>query len=165
MRLHKIHTQRGFTILEVMLSVMIIGIMALLAIPRILDTDRRAAYITAHQIVADMRLARTNAVTNVEKYLVKFYPDGAGWGPYTGYRIFRDGDETDVDKAVKSVKIPDQLTVNAAPGSAGRWPPELVFTSLGSIEDGTNWVILHVTGGGHQVNIKSTYTTGKVSIQ
>lgn len=158
----KIQSQRGFTILEVMLAVTIIGIMALLAVVRILDTDRRAAYITAHKLVADMRLTRANAIAKGKEHVVKFYPGGAG--PYTGYRIFEDGKQGNVADAIESVSIRDELTVVADPGNAA-WVPELMFTVLGNIGNAGTGVIINVTGGGHQVNIEATVATGKVTVQ
>ena len=160
----KIQTEHGFTILEVMLSVMIIGIMALLAIPRILDTDRRAAYITAHQIVADMRLARSMSIANADRYSVGFV---LSEGRYVGYQIFRTQDKEedgDVDDVIKSMMIPDQLTFEPDEVNGG-WAPDLIFTFLGNIENAGTGSIAHVTGGGHQVNIEATVATGKVSVQ
>lgn len=151
MKLHKIYTERGFTILEVMLSVMIIGIMALLAVPRILDTRRHVVYMTHQQIVADMRYARGLAIAKSESYAVRFSPDE---GPYNKYEIVRVADDT---IPVKSMQIPANKIVC---GPAGGFGGALTFYRFGNASD-TGAVIL-LSAEGRQESINVVRATGRV---
>ena len=145
----RIHTQRGFTILEVMLSVMIIGIMALLAIPRILDTRRHVVYMTHQQIVADMRYARGLAIAKSGDYRVTFSP---AEGPYTGYEILAaNGD------SVKSMQIQaKKITCSPATG----FTDTLTFHRFGNASD--NGEVIVLSAEGHQESINVVRATGRV---
>jgi prepilin-type N-terminal cleavage/methylation domain-containing protein len=66
----------GFTIIELLIVVVIIGIASLLAIPMIssgADFQIRAA---ANMIAADMEYAKSLAITNQDSYLIVFDADG-----------------------------------------------------------------------------------------
>ena len=113
---------KGFTLIESTLVILVIGMIAVIAIPKIISLDKHVVSITARQITADMRYARNLAVSNMGNYTVKFSPPGGG--PYTEYGIF---DASDV--LIKSRDIPtEDVTCDAV----GAFVDDLVFTSLGS---------------------------------
>jgi|GEM_PF-2110525 len=150
MKLHKIYTQRGFTLLEVMLSVMIIGIMALLAVPRILDTRRHVVYMTHQQITADMRYARGLAIAKSESYMVRFSPGG---GPYNRYEIV----QVDGDTSVKSMQIPADKIVCTPTGWFGG---ALTFYRFGNADN--NGPVILLSAEGRQEIINVVRATGRV---
>ena len=147
----------GFTLLESMLAIIVIGIMAIIAIPRMLPTNRRVAEITAQQITADMRYARSLAITNYKDYSVKF----TGESEYTAYGIFPDG-ETDPIKSreIQEDKI-DCVDFGGFTGALESTP--LTFTALGRIEGVSNGEIIQVVGGGETFTISVVVATGRTS--
>ena len=153
--------ERGFTLLETMLVIIVIGIVTIIAVPRILPTNRRVAEITAQQITADMRYARTLAITNSEDLVVKFY-DSAGGTEYAEYRIFPVGDE---GNPVKYGEIPedkiDCVDFGGVTGALESTP--LTFTALGRIEGVSNGEIIQVVGGGETFTISVVVATGRTS--
>jgi general secretion pathway protein G len=71
----KFRNQKGFTLLEIMLVVLIIGIIALLALPRLLVTRKMAQRETC---MGDQSALRTHL--EAYKWMYGFYPSpGLGW--------------------------------------------------------------------------------------
>jgi prepilin-type N-terminal cleavage/methylation domain-containing protein len=71
----RFRNQKGFTLLEIMLVVLIIGIIALLALPRLLVTRKMAQ---AHTCLGDQSAIRTHL--EAYKWLYGFYPQtGTEW--------------------------------------------------------------------------------------
>ncbi len=139
--------QRGVTILEVIMLIAIIGMFAVMSVPRIGSIGRHAARTAARRIIADMRYARQLAVSKAKNHIVRFSPTG---GPYTEYSIFQT--EGGLEQQVGQTKqIPEQVTC-AGPG-------EFTFSSLGSASsDG----MISLTAEGDQYNINVVATTGRV---
>ena len=116
------NSAKGFTLIESTLVVIVIGMIAVIAVPKMLSMDRHVVNATARQMTADMRYARNLAVSNMADYVVRFSTDGSD---YTKYEIFRVGDAT----PVKSRDIPtDEVTCIAA----GTFADNLTFTHLGN---------------------------------
>ena len=134
---------KGFTLIESALVVIVIGMIAVIAIPKIISLDKHVVSITARQITADMRYARNLAVSNMANYVVTFSTDGLS---YTKYEIFRVGDAT----PVKSRDIPAEVECTAA-GDFGV-ANELTFTHLGST----------VTNNGEIISISEPESVPKV---
>ena len=115
---------KGFTLIESALVVLVIGMIAVVAVPRIISLDKHVVSITARQITADMRYARSLAVTNMENHIVQFSPAG---GPYTKYEIFR---ASDMVNSIKSRDVPPEVTCEAVAGGMpfslrrNFWPEE-----------------------------------------
>ncbi len=101
---------KGFTLIEALMVLSMIGILAALAIPRFGSVGKKSAYMTSRQIVVDMRYARSLAVTTGTTHIVKFFPAGAG--EYTSYGIFKDADP---DVQVGDIKkIPETVTCTSS---------------------------------------------------
>ena len=146
--------EHGFTVIEGVLAIVVIGLLAIVVVPKILSTDKRAVYITAHQITADMRYARSLAIANFGDYVVKFNPGGEP-PPYTSYEI-QDPD----GGTVKSMEIPAEVTCN--PGVGSPFAGELTFTPLGSTTIASDVPILSLEAGGHWQYISIVSATGRV---
>ena len=78
--------EHGFTIIEFLAIIAIIGILVVMAVPRLGTLGKSVAQTTARRLVADMRYARRLAIASAKDHIVRFYPPG---GPYDEYRFFR----------------------------------------------------------------------------
>ena len=150
-RKSRLYNEHGFTLIESTLVVIVIGLLAIVAIPKLVPTDKHEVYITAHQITADMRYARGLAIANAENHKVKFYPDGS---VYTSYAI-RDSEGA----TVKSMDIPEQVdcTIDEIVVDG-----EISFTSLGSASPGGDDII-SLQVGSHTNTISVVAATGRIS--
>lgn len=152
-RKSKFHNEHGFTLIESTLVIVIIGLMAIIAVPKIISTDKHEVYIAGHQIVADMRYASGLAIANAENYTVTFAPDDGS--SYTSYTIKDFGGTT-----VKSVNILGTVTCD----NAGFTGHVITFTPLGSAEvtdDDGIIISLHVDDNYTQ-QIEIILATGRV---
>ena len=119
----EIRDEYGFTIIESTLIFLIIGLMAVIALPRILSMDRNVVYASSRQVTADMRYARSLAITEVAEHFVLFSVDPLDSSRYNKYEIFRgDGGES-VGDAVKSMDIPEKVVCSPAGGFDGKNDP------------------------------------------
>lgn len=144
---------KGFTLIESALVVLVIGMIAVVAVPRIISTDKNIVHATVRQMTADMRYARNLAITNMENHIIQFSPAG---GPYTKYEVFR---ASDMVNSIKSKDIPTEVTCTAAGGFVV--PDELTFTPLGSV-NGAGQIILVSEPAGSLKYISAISATGRV---
>ena len=147
------YSAKGFTLIESTLVVIVIGMIAVIAVPRILLMDKNIVHATVRQMTADMRYTRNLAVTNMENHIVKFSPAG---GPYTKYEIFR---ASDMVNSVKSRDIPPEVECTAAGGFDVA--DELTFTHLGSVNS-AGQIILVSEPEGSSENVSVVRVTGRV---
>ena len=153
----RIHGENGFTLIESTLAIIVVGILAGIAIPRILPTNRRVAEIAAQQITADMRYARSLAITNYEEHEVKFYPaDGT---EYSEYKIFPASASNELNP-IKSGEIEEEKIDCVALDS---FTGTLTFTELGRIKDAPPSNIIQITGGEKTLTIGIIVATGMIS--
>jgi prepilin-type N-terminal cleavage/methylation domain-containing protein len=148
-------SEQGFTIIESILAVVILGLMAMIAIPRLVSTDQRVASIAYHQITADMRYARSLATANAEDYKVVFYKDGNP--SYVRYSIVKASDSSEV----KAMDISERVTCTI-PGGGETW--EIAFKPLGNADPAKSGNdIITLTVGVYVETISVIAATGRVS--
>jgi MSHA pilin protein MshC len=80
--------RNGFTLIELVIILVLIGIIALFVAPRMLDVTSTKASVFADKLRADIRTARNLAMTENRRYRVFF--NGAGLAPAAGYAVARD---------------------------------------------------------------------------
>ena len=154
----RIHGENGFTLLESALVVIVIGITAAIGIPKIMPTNRRVAEIAAQQITADMRYARSLAISNSEEYEVKFYPSASGT-EYAEYKIFPASASNELNP-IKSGEL-DEDKIDCV--GLGDFTGTLIFTELGRIKDDPPNSIIQLTGGEKTLTIGIVVATGMIS--
>lgn len=153
-RKSKFHNEHGFTLIESTLVIIVIGLLAIIAVPKILSTDKHAVYIAGHQITADMRYARGLAIANAESYKLTFSLKNPldSSSPYISYTISNlDGTTT-----VKSVDISAEAICTPIGAFAG----SIIFTALGSTA--SKEAIILLTIGSYSRNISVVSATGRV---
>lgn len=153
------YEEHGFTLIESVLAVIIIGMLAVIAVPKIMSTDREIVHIAARKITNDMRYARSLAITNVNEYVVNFNTSGSNaiYAIYVG-----DGFGSPTGNPVKSVELDGAIgyTSTLVDGN-------LSFDSLGSASTGGSLVtatIVTLTVGSYSENISVIGVTGRVSL-
>ena len=96
-RIHSIKktTQAGFSMLELVLIAVFLGIFAVIAVPRLnyAAISKQKADSTAKKIVADLRLARSLAISDAANNTEGFKLEMIGSPPYTQYKIVNDNTE------------------------------------------------------------------------
>jgi len=164
-----IHGEKGFTILESTLVIIVIGMLAVISLPKIMKTNRRVAEITTQQITADMRYARSLAITKSTGHIVKFHSNGT---EYNAYWIYSDAngdgslDAGELASPVKYMEIKeDEIDCTAVSGSG--FSGIVYFTPLGRIDTTytpiTQEEIIHVSDGTTTHNINAVIATGRIS--
>lgn len=117
---------KGFTLIEALMIISVIGILTALAIPRFGTVGKKSAYMVSRQIVVDMRYARSLAVTTGTTHIVKFFP--AGGSQYSSYGIFKDADP---DVQIGNLRqIPTTVTCTSS-------SEQFNFEKLGNATGGT----------------------------
>ena len=71
----KRYNRKGFTLIEMMTTIVIVGIIASMAVPRFMIAYERMEFRSANkEITSSLRLARSLAISNKEIYGVNFDP-------------------------------------------------------------------------------------------
>lgn len=138
---------KGFTLIEALMIISIIGILSALAIPRFASVGKKSAYMVSRQIVVDMRYARSLAVTSGTRHIVKFFP--AGGSEYSSYGIFKDANP---DVQIGDLRqIPETVTCTSS-------VEQFNFEKLGNATGGT----ITLNDGARQFVVYVTASTGRV---
>lgn len=140
-------SERGVTLLEVLMLIVIIGILTAVTMPRIGSTDGQAARTTARQIITDMRYARGLAVSACKDHIVRFSPTG---GAHTEYTILCVEGATE-EQVGQTRQIREQVTCTG--------PDEFTFYPIGNVSsNGT----ISLTAGDNQYDVSVVAATGRV---
>lgn len=139
-------SKSGYTLIELILIIVILGIMTAIAIPRISNT-KKLSYITARELVSDLRNTRSLSINKGVIHRLEFFESN------TKYRIINDSDGS---QEGDDQLIPDGVTCT---------PDDTViyFNYLGTCTNGDNSITLVGEGETHIVNIVGF--TGRASVQ
>jgi Tfp pilus assembly protein PilE len=143
----KTRRSNGFTVIELIMIVAIIGVLCIMSIPRIGSFGKNQAHIAARRIVADMRYTRRLAITNAQDYTVEFSPSG---GPYTEYCILKGAAQVGETR-----QIPTGVTCSGT--------EQFTFESLGNaLSDGTSSDgMVSLVAGSDQYDVNVIAITGR----
>jgi len=146
----------GFTLVEGLIVVMILGVMASVALPRLDIFGQKSAYITARQIVSDLRYTRTLAVTSGTRHYLQLLPPGDG--PYYSYEIRKD--------AATTVKIGDtKLISDKVICSADFDKFEFSYLGVGAPGSTNGSITLTLDDGSISYTIDFIASTGRTDIE
>ena len=139
--------ENGFTIIELVAIVAIIGILVVMAMPRLGAFGKSEARTTSRQIIADMRCARRLAIATAKDHVVRFYPSG---GPYDEYRFFQQDGETE-EQVGESRQISEQIVCTGT--------EEITFNPLGYTSGSA---MISLSAGAEQYEVNVVAATGRV---
>lgn len=159
----KIRSQKGITLIELLTTVVIIGIVAAMAVPRFQKALERIRFRSANRdITSQLRLARSFAVSTKDQYGLYF--DNSKMT----YTLFKDKTNTPSmqfeigDSVIKVDTLPTEFTMIAT----DKVNNSIVFRPNGSTDATANIVTLASTPdmvGIHQHNILAA--TGRIATQ
>ncbi|UCE66167.1 MAG: GspH/FimT family pseudopilin [Candidatus Zixiibacteriota bacterium] len=153
--------ERGFTMLEMMIIVVIIGIVAALAAPTFFSAaPRLKARTEARNILNMIRLARSKAISDGAQYGV--YLDTAG----RQYLLFKDISSPDLmsyDNGDSLVSGPVSFSPELAANSSFTGDV-VVFISTGRASQSGNFTF-DLTGGGALYTVSILASTGRSKLQ
>ncbi len=178
-RCQKLQSQ-GFTLLELLVTVAIIGILAATVIPFLRTTDADRLQGAAQILASDLEVARNLAVTNQSKYQLRFTPNSTAYylehsgtnsvlndlppSPFAQSNDPTTRHTTDLE-AIASSGV--SVFGISRSGTFDTTESNIEFTSLGSTSDPTQQVIWLTTGQGDEqrfLPVSVNATTGLIEI-
>lgn len=169
--------EHGFTLIEVVVILLILGTIAVIAIPLLGDTTGVKASATANKLRSDIAYAQSLAMTSGQRYRVYF---NLSPSPAAGYAVVNDADgDANWGEAGEFARDPASggafsVTLNTGDyagitiSAVGFSPQYVEFDTLG--RPFSNGVLLAaatavtVTGGSVSQTVTVTPQTGRVSI-
>ena len=138
--------ERALSFVEVVVAVLLLGILLLVAVPRLLAPDELDVEVVARQVAADMHMARRLAIALRSSYVVSFSPPTP---PYTSYTLTTGGvDEPDFPK-----DLPTQVIVTGT--------PSVTFRPSGATSAAA---LITFTAGASVAQVEVLQTTGRAVI-
>jgi general secretion pathway protein H len=125
--------RRGFTLIEIAVVLVIIGMVMMIVIPRLPATDSENLKISARTLASTMRYMQDRAATGRTTYYLRMEP---GTDTVKVLEAAADGSE----------KEPDDTLLRKQPVKAGIIVADVVIPRLGKITEGQ--VRLDMTAGG-----------------
>ena len=150
----------GFTIIEILIVVVILGIAALTAIPMISSAGSIQVRSVANMIAADLEYAKSLAITKGQRYSVVFNTSS------DSYRIEDESDKTILHPVKKGfyyvIDLEDEGLGKAdITGAAFAGTSQVEFDYLGSPDNGGT---VTVQGGGTTMTISVEAVTGYITV-
>ena len=148
----------GFTFVEILAALGVLGILLLVAVPRLVVPETLSTSVLARQIAVDLRLAFTLSIAKRGFYTLEFSPATA---PYTSYTVRKES--TLAVEADSPKDIPGGITVS------GR--RTFCFATGGAIDDdclgpgtvGTDGSVV-VAAGTDTTTVQVIAYTGRVKV-
>lgn len=150
--------QTGMSLIEVLAAVVLLAAVLVVAVPQLRVPDTVNASTVAHQIAADLHLARQLAIAYRVNYALEFSPTTAPYTAYTVRNAATLAEEPDFPKA-----IPSEVVVSGG--------GTVTFTPDGCVDDdglgtrcaGTDRVVT-VTGGGTTATVQVYWYAGRIKV-
>ena len=138
-------TQKGFTLFEILASIAIIGIMALIFYPNIIGTlETRKLESSAREILTNLQRAKFQAVRTKLNHRVRFMAPGEAWF----FVIEREDNPADWNTMPGFIRksIPSQLFVNVDfPNQAVEFSPLGLVSNFSSLQNSITLQSLKLT--------------------
>lgn len=78
-RAHRSVVRRGYTLIELLIVVAVLGLAGALLVPHLVDRDSFVAQAATRQVIADLHFAQSDALAHQGYRRVHFYDDGSGY--------------------------------------------------------------------------------------
>ncbi|MDR7420070.1 MAG: GspH/FimT family pseudopilin [Armatimonadota bacterium] len=139
--------RRGFSLVEALVAVALLGILVLVAVPRLTTPESVQVGVPARHLAADLRLAQRLAIARRATYTLEFSPAAP---PYAAYVVRREGAGAEPD-----------FPKTFAAGVTVTGPPQFTFRPDGSADgDGT----VTLSSDGVVATLQVTAATGRVVV-
>lgn len=143
-----VRTRSGFTLVEVMIVIAVLGILMAITLPRFGGLTERKLENEARRVQSDLRLARTLAVASGVNCFLMIYPLTNEYKIYKG--AVAPGNQVGETRIIKS-------------GITASGNDTFIFEALGNA-NAASGTSMNLTSGSVQYNIAITAATGMVTI-
>jgi type IV fimbrial biogenesis protein FimT len=159
----------GFTLLELLMTIVIAGVLLTLAVPSFIDTIRNNRILaSANNLISGVNTARAEAIRRSRMVSICPSADGAscstdwsaGWMVYVEKDVVKAGDAPNIDTILQ---VNDAVTKTSVARTAGT-KDYIRFTSRGLPEEAfTLQVKPQTCKSGYQIRIVSVGAAGRAS--
>jgi prepilin-type N-terminal cleavage/methylation domain-containing protein len=138
---------RGFTLVEIIMVIILVGIVAVSVVPKLLDTSAFSRKGAIAMVMADIRYGQELAMSSGDIKAVEF--DSTWTSPKPYYKV-----ETSTDGTMRTVYLPSGATIDTT--------VTFTFNALGEPFTNNGWSI-SISAGGISESIDVAQYTGQVS--